>query len=107
MRKFIYLMLPFAAWLSASVNAQTVPNLSIADQSRLSRDLAPTPQDFFKRGQEQLEREIRWLERRSTQPDDLLKIEPALRASGTGSRDPEHSAQEHRSAPLKPITLRK
>ena len=82
MSRSLFLIVPFVTLIaSSSVQAQSIPNLSIADRNRLTRDLTPTnSQDFFIQGQAQLEREIRLLERRSRlQQDDLLKVEPAMR----------------------------
>ncbi len=82
MLRSMFLIVPFVTLIaSSSVQAQSIPNLSIADRNRLTRDLTPTnSQDFFIQGQAQLEREIRLLERRSRpQQENLLKVDPATR----------------------------
>ncbi|MBW4441374.1 MAG: hypothetical protein KME10_09105 [Plectolyngbya sp. WJT66-NPBG17] len=80
MRKRLFLIVPVVTLIASSpVLAQSLPNLSLVDRQRLTRDLIPTnSQDFFRQGQAQLEREIRLLERRSQQ-ENLLKIDPATR----------------------------
>lgn len=82
MFRSVFLIIPlFTLIASSTVQAQAIPNLSVSDRQRLSRDLIPSSsQDFFNQGRNQLEREIRLLERRSTtRKEDLLKIDPTLR----------------------------
>lgn len=80
MLKFAFLIVPLLL-ISSAVQAQSIPNLSVRDRQRLSRDLTPSnSQEFFNLGHNQLEREIRLLERRFTaQQESPLKIDPKLR----------------------------
>jgi hypothetical protein len=85
MLKSVFLLVPLLLISSAvqaqSIPTQSIPNLSVRDRQRLSRDLTPsTSQEFFNLGQNQLEREIRLLERRfSAQKESPLRIDPKLR----------------------------
>ncbi|BAS57478.1 MULTISPECIES: hypothetical protein [Leptolyngbya] len=80
MLKFAFLIVPLLL-ISSAVQAQSIPNLSVRDRQRLSRDLTPSnSQEFFNLGHNQLEREIRLLERRFTaQQESPLRIDPKLR----------------------------
>ncbi len=98
MFRLMFLIVPIVTLIASfPALAQSLPNLSNVDRQRLSRDLVPNnPQDFFRQGQAQLEREIRLLERRSQlQQENLLKINPAR---DSDKQDPPS---------LKPIKLRK
>ena len=66
------------AWLMPPAQADAVGGLTASQLQRFSRDLVPSSsQDFFRRGQEQLEREIWRLDRPVlNQTDQLLKVEP-------------------------------
>jgi flagellar biosynthesis/type III secretory pathway M-ring protein FliF/YscJ len=68
-------------WL-ATAQAQPVPSgLSRADVQRISNDLSRNGMpDFFKKGRENLEREIRLMDRRT-----LLSMENLLKVSGSPS----------------------
>lgn len=79
MLKFAFLIVPLLL-ISSAVQAQSIPNLSVRDRQRLSRDLAPSnSQEFFNLGQNQLEREIRLLERRFIAEKEIpLRIDPKL-----------------------------
>jgi len=103
----MFLIVSIATLIASSpVLAQSLPNLSNLDRQRLTRDLTPTnAQDFFKQGQEQLEREIRLLERRSQiKQDDLLKVDPATRQP---DEQDSRTASQISQGSLKPIKLRK
>lgn len=80
MLKFAFLIVSLLL-ISSAVQAQSIPNLSVRDRQRLSRDLTPSnSQEFFNLGHNQLEREIRLLERRFTaQQESPLRIDPKLR----------------------------
>jgi hypothetical protein len=75
-------------------DAQSLPNLTPQQIQRFGRDLTPrNSDDFFREGRDQLEREIRLLDRRVLSLDQTkLKIDPAL-------RDPERLQPKH-SIPL-------
>ncbi|MBN8559559.1 MAG: hypothetical protein J0L70_03450 [Leptolyngbya sp. UWPOB_LEPTO1] len=85
MLKSAFLILPLlligSAAQAQSIPNQSIPTLSVRDRQRLSRDLTPsTSQEFFNLGHNQLEREIRLLERRFTaQQESPLRIDPKLR----------------------------
>lgn len=81
MLKSVFLIVPlFTFSVSSTVQAQSMPNLSIQDRQHFSRDLTPSySQDFFAQGRNQLEQEIRRVETRSpTQSASPLQIDPAL-----------------------------
>lgn len=81
MLKSVFLIVPLLTLIASStVQAQSIPNLSVSDRQRLTRDLTPfNSQDFFNQGRNQLEREIRRLERRSTtRKENPLKIDPSV-----------------------------
>ncbi|MBD2203456.1 hypothetical protein H6G33_18670 [Calothrix sp. FACHB-1219] len=64
---------------NTAVNAQQqLPSLTPAQTQQLSRDLVPhSSQDFFRQGQELMEREIELLRQRQVSNDEpVLKVDP-------------------------------
>lgn len=89
MLKSVFLIVPLLTLIVGyTVQAQAIPNLSVSDRQRLSRDLIPSSsQDFFNQGRNQLEQEIRLLERRfATKNEPELKIDPAVQNRGEQQR---------------------
>lgn len=65
----------------STANALSLPGFTSQQLQRIARDITPTnSQDFFRRGQAQIEREVRLLHRRGeTSPRPILKIDPVNR----------------------------
>lgn len=68
-------MLPLL--LSPAAQAESARGLTSTQVQRLSRDLVPfSSEDFFRKGREQLDRELELLRRLPNLPERVLKIAP-------------------------------